>query len=411
MGHFKAKSDSQSGKDIVSCLAALVGDEACLDELERKLNAFNVFDVLKSGHHELKHSNVLAWLLAPHENHLLGRRFFDAFVKRLAIVCAKPDFLVKAYVGEDVDVRVHREMMHIDLLVEISSNKVVFAIENKIRAKEHDRQLSRYRQTLENIYKDADGWCRYYFYLTPSGDASKNDSENWISVSYSDILETVREVASSMDASNAAKRFVEDYCTIIERDVMNQSDVEELCHKIYNRHTAALNQIFEVVGQGESPIRSVIMDSLHQLEEEGISICAEKGLYMKPAFHTADMDAFLGRKTSERGGTWGNDYLYVYFFDLRNRSKLVVCIEVGFLNVNDDENAKINAMIRAANKERKRDAERVCRLWRSKPFNATDCEEGQLRSWVKKSVQEAVVLGKGWIEKAKINLPNVHVTT
>ena len=62
-------------------LQALIKDEQCWTELTGKLNEFNVFDVLKSVDYEIRHSNVLAWLLNPFESHMTGRRFFDALVR------------------------------------------------------------------------------------------------------------------------------------------------------------------------------------------------------------------------------------------------------------------------------------------------------------------------------------------
>ena len=47
-----------------------------LTELEALLSRFNIFRVLRAAHHEIRHSNMLAWLLTPDESHGLGDRFF-----------------------------------------------------------------------------------------------------------------------------------------------------------------------------------------------------------------------------------------------------------------------------------------------------------------------------------------------
>ena len=54
-------------------------DINCLDELQKWENHFNLFDVLKICRTEIRHSNVLSWLLNPNENHNLG----DAFIKKV----------------------------------------------------------------------------------------------------------------------------------------------------------------------------------------------------------------------------------------------------------------------------------------------------------------------------------------
>ena len=38
---------------------------------------FNLFDVLRNADYEIRHSNVLAWLLDPGRNHGLGDRFLE----------------------------------------------------------------------------------------------------------------------------------------------------------------------------------------------------------------------------------------------------------------------------------------------------------------------------------------------
>ena len=46
-----------------------------LTELEAALSRFNIFRVLRADKHEIRHSNMLAWLFEPEESHGLGDRF------------------------------------------------------------------------------------------------------------------------------------------------------------------------------------------------------------------------------------------------------------------------------------------------------------------------------------------------
>jgi Trp operon repressor len=43
-----------------------------LSALEALLSRFNIFRILRAARHEIRHSNMLAWLLTPDENHGLG---------------------------------------------------------------------------------------------------------------------------------------------------------------------------------------------------------------------------------------------------------------------------------------------------------------------------------------------------
>ena len=400
-------------------LKELVKDERCLDVLSQKLDEFNVFDVLKSAHHELKHSNVLAWLLNPHGSHLMGRRFFDSFIRRFSDFTRESEFLVKAYLDTDVDIEVMTEEMNIDLLVVAEEAKFIIAIENKIWSKEHSKQLPRYRKMLEDIYKDELGWHRFYFYLTPDGDMSKDDTRYWNSISYREVYDSIAEVMPDITESNSAKSFIQQYCKVIEREVMGQSEIEDLCHAIYRRHIHALNQIFSTVGCGGSPLRTLIESVLKKLEDEGkILFCKDKGCYAKPAFHTTKMDRFLGKKAAGCNGSWGNDYLYVFWFDRRDPKKVTLRFEVGPYQASEDELCKINAMVRAVagssntKGKDKTPEDQYCRIWQCKTaFNTEqkDFSADGLEEWVRKSIDVLFQLESTWINNAKKELEENHV--
>ena len=53
-------------------LDAFLVDNQELEQLTARLSAFNLFNVLRIDHAEIRHSNVLAWLLTPGESHGLG---------------------------------------------------------------------------------------------------------------------------------------------------------------------------------------------------------------------------------------------------------------------------------------------------------------------------------------------------
>ena len=66
-------------------LDAFLVDNQELEELTAKLSRFNVFHVLKAEKNELRHSNVLGWLLNPSENHGFDDKFLRRFISRLLL--------------------------------------------------------------------------------------------------------------------------------------------------------------------------------------------------------------------------------------------------------------------------------------------------------------------------------------
>src|SRR5688572_3432381 len=119
MSNLKTDSDN-----TVAQLRRFVVECTDLRELERLLGRFNVFDVLKSAQSELRHSNMLAWLLDPNGSHGLD----DLFLRRwlmLVLNEAADGGRVLDLDPVEVDtepialVEVFREWNRIDVLVKI----------------------------------------------------------------------------------------------------------------------------------------------------------------------------------------------------------------------------------------------------------------------------------------------------
>ncbi|PWG65638.1 PD-(D/E)XK nuclease family protein [Bifidobacterium callitrichidarum] len=115
----------------------------------------NVFSIIGMGHQEIKHSNYLAYLLNPHNNHGLRR----GLLKKLYAFCLpglKPS----------MDIKVYREKADIDLLIVDMGNKAVICIENKVFAKLSADQLDKYYDHLRAVYPT---YRKAHVFLTPSG--------------------------------------------------------------------------------------------------------------------------------------------------------------------------------------------------------------------------------------------------
>lgn len=56
-------------------------DIECLDPLAEWTSKFNLFDILKISRVEIRHSNMLSWLLNPNENHGLGDSVLRGFIQ------------------------------------------------------------------------------------------------------------------------------------------------------------------------------------------------------------------------------------------------------------------------------------------------------------------------------------------
>lgn len=67
--------------DEAQALKDFLLDIECLDPLAEWTSNFNLFDILKITRTEIRHSNMLSWLLNPNENHGLGDNILKGFVQ------------------------------------------------------------------------------------------------------------------------------------------------------------------------------------------------------------------------------------------------------------------------------------------------------------------------------------------
>ena len=127
-------------------------DIDCLDELLPWTKRFNLFDILKISRTEIRHSNMLGWLLNPNENHGLGDALLKSILQDVVRADSSRYDVFETLLMDLYSFSVYREWKNIDLLLISSTERCAIAIENKIGSHEHDNQLARYRKTLESDY-------------------------------------------------------------------------------------------------------------------------------------------------------------------------------------------------------------------------------------------------------------------
>lgn len=66
-----------SSSDNKESLLRFMQDSDCLESLSKWTNEVNVFEVLNISRAEIRHSNMLGWLLNPNENRRIGQKKWD----------------------------------------------------------------------------------------------------------------------------------------------------------------------------------------------------------------------------------------------------------------------------------------------------------------------------------------------
>ena len=120
---------------------------------------FNTFDVLRYADYEIRHSNVLAWLLRPADTHGIGPQFLKWFVTHVnrRLAAGDMDEVVLPQTSfEAANVDVWRERDYVDITIRFKREKCLIAVENKTESASsgHLAQVMGYDRTLRGKHKN-----------------------------------------------------------------------------------------------------------------------------------------------------------------------------------------------------------------------------------------------------------------
>lgn len=284
----------------------------CLDSIS-KTSGFNPFDVLKIARTEIRHSNMLAWLLDPNENHGFGPRISAAlisFIIRNGMV--NYDVAVSLLTKKHNDIVVKREWKSIDILIESREGKYVICIENKVDTQDHSNQLNRYYETIQETESYQD-FVKIFLYLTPDGLTPNNDKNNaWRTIAYRDMINIIQQEQEKANLPDDVRTFVNQYLEILRRETMEDTNLAQLCRKIYAEHKQALDLIFEYRSDIQMNVRDELAEWIRSKDEMildekrgGKSICR---------FQTKAMNAIIPE--SQVKSEW-NTYSH-YYYELKS---------------------------------------------------------------------------------------------
>ena len=214
-------------KRQISVLEKSVTDNPDLEELTRLTREFDALSFLGLSNSEETHSDILAWLLNPVENHGAGDCFLKDFLVRTGAVTHE-EVLSQDWSGTTV----RREWPNVvegrpgflDILVLNQTENFACAIENKIFSSEHSAQLTRYRKALEARYPRL---RRSHLFLSPGGTPPERaeDQVFWVPVDYGKVLISVKyTLQKGVDQEHtAADAFLRQYITTLRRREVQNS--------------------------------------------------------------------------------------------------------------------------------------------------------------------------------------------
>jgi len=266
------------GENDRKSLEKLLCDDEFIRLEEDYGSQFNIFNAIGMNVQEIKHSNFLAWLFNPKESHMLKdyfvKNFLKAVLKEHSSELPTESLTVFDIDGFDMtNTIVKRENCNIDILLIDTNNNFACVIENKIKAKQSNFQLKKYKEKIFKYYPNIKHFI--FLYLKPVDDEELEPP--YLYASYRIIRELLLKVQESKKTylSNDILMVLQHYTDLLEREVMGSDEaLERLCQQIYDKHKDALKLIYDNVDMvpAQAKIAEVlvpILESYHYKRIKG----------------------------------------------------------------------------------------------------------------------------------------------
>ena len=283
--------------------------------------AFNPFDVLQVADVEIRHSNVLAWLLRPDGTHGIGGRFLRALVEHMTLrhdaACLRR---LNGFDDKD-NVEIRREDYHegcyADITVGFRAERVLLVIENKVVGwyREAEKQIEAYQKTFGEKYKGRYD-CFPGVLLTTSNSAEGSDAERdvrerSIPLSWDDVRGIIRSLLNDGEnehfADGHVRAFVERYLDVIEEKLIHTGD--DLAERLRNDHPRIFQKLQEepaLLDKVDEPHRATIKRWMEYFEGRPRTLREKVAEYL-----TLKQRVGAGiKRTSGRGAYRSSGWLY-----------------------------------------------------------------------------------------------------
>ena len=254
-----------------------------LDKIKNSVMNFNILEITGMGSQEIKHSNILAWMFSNSE-HNLEYKILEDFLKKIVEFneVSEATTFLKHYIylpEKDKNITIYREKDNIDLLIVDNANKVVIAIENKVYANErsdgkYGGQLKNYCKIVDENYKNFKN--KIFIYLTIDGlsPESEENQKIWLNATHEMIGEAVEDILEKQTILPKAEMILTSYVDLLKRrNIMSDKNLEELCKKIWDKNSKALDILFRY--------RTTNLDKLYDLIASKYSFYSEESSDIK----------------------------------------------------------------------------------------------------------------------------------
>lgn len=284
----------------------LIVNNKNLEILESKIEVFNPFKILSIENYEIRHSNVLAWLLDPDGSHRMGQYFLKKVLTNAVLTnentLGNKIRLDDIYLADYSDAVVKREEKHIDIMVLSERNKFLLLIENKVHAKESKHQLTKYLEYAKKKYHEHK---IIPILLTKSGDEPEFNDEYGV-LSHELIYNLIKETLELQSdyLTTEVENFIRFYTQTLEKVLGMDEDLKKLCRSIYEEHKDAIDLIVQATSDDETSLKEAFESLLKKYQLENLYL-SDRVFWFLPEKLTAILpEKDLGWRVPYPIGMW-----------------------------------------------------------------------------------------------------------
>lgn len=207
---------------------------------------FNAFEVLRYSDYEIRHSNVLAWLLTPGETHGVG----DTFLRKIGECLQKKKHsgklkgldMAAGFAAEDV--RVERERDYVDVMVFLEKEpKVQLVVENKPcrRTSDHVKQLRGY---VEKQCEEHGASYRVQGVLLTASRSGDPKHKDYLHLSWHEVRCLVGSLLEQgCVSSTEVEAFLRQYIDIVDRNILGLGPSSDGFRRLLKDHGPTLEKM------------------------------------------------------------------------------------------------------------------------------------------------------------------------
>jgi hypothetical protein len=267
---------SKKSQMSLSVLQALFVGNPYFEQIDRENTYFCPFEAVGMAEQEIRHGRFLEYCLDPRRPHGFGSEVLRVFLRTAAAALQEENDPAQPGLVTPIDVHVmdleaaeiRREWKKIDLLAVIADEKLVIAIELKIRAKEHSGQLGRYRNIVSMHWPPEKGWRHLFLFLTLDGDDPTEDGIGWIPLDFRTLANELEVVVQKQVGNKDARAMLGAYLAMLRRRILTNDRLAELARKLWSQHEEALNFLFEHRPDGVGGIAGALFDAQEIIREK-----------------------------------------------------------------------------------------------------------------------------------------------